>query len=238
MNGIQAPDGWSIVWLPEVDSTNDYLRRGSHPPGTVVVAERQTSGRGRRDNRWHSVEGESLTFSVLIRPEVPIALWSRLSLAAGLAASECLETMGYEVGIKWPNDLWILGRKVAGILVESSDAGAVVGIGMNLNNRRLDPELEATSLLLEDGRDWEVGEVLELLLPRLAAWSSRIGADFEELIDGVRRRCVLSGRRVRLQTSRGGMEGQVIGIGARGELRIETPEGVETVIQAEQVRLL
>lgn len=235
-NGL--PDGWTVTWLDAVDSTNDYLRRSGHSPGTVVVAKRQTQGRGRRDNRWQSVEGESLTFSVLIRPEVPLALWPRLSLAAGLAVAETLESMGYEAGVKWPNDLWIREKKVAGILVESSDDGAVVGIGLNLGMKEFDPGIEATSLLIEDGRSWEVAEVLELLLPRLASRSESIGAGFDEMLEEIRSRCVLSGRRVMLRTSRGEQVGEVLGIGAKGELLLRTSAGTLPVIQAEEVRLI
>lgn len=232
------PDGWTLVSLDEVDSTNDYLRRSPSRPGTVVVAKRQTQGRGRRDNRWQSVEGQSLTFSVYLRPEAPLALWPRLSLAAGLAVAETLESMGYEAGVKWPNDVWIRGRKVAGILVESSEAGAVVGIGLNLGMREFDSGIEATSLQIEDGRSWEAAEVLELLLPRLAGRSDAIGADFEAVLDAVRSRCVLSGRRVRLRTSREDLTGEVSGIGSKGELLLQTAEGVVRVIQAEEVRLI
>lgn len=238
MNADRLPDGWSILWLDEIDSTNDHLHRGDYPPGTVVVAERQTQGRGRRRNRWQSVEGESLTFSVLLRPAVPLALWPRLSLAAGLAVAETLERMGYEVGVKWPNDLWIRGRKVGGILVESSDGGAVVGIGLNLGMREFDPGIDATSLLIEDGRRWEAAEVLDLLLPRLAGRSESIGDGFEGILQEIRSRCVLSGRRVKLRTSRGERTGEVSGIGARGELLLRTADGVVPVIQAEEVRLI
>ncbi len=233
-----TPEGWSVLWLEEVDSTNDFLRLGGHPPGTVVVAKRQIRGRGRRDNRWQSEEGQSLTFSVLLRPDAPVSLWPRLSLAAGLATAEALEAMGYQPGVKWPNDIWIRGRKVAGILVESSDEGAVVGIGMNLSMREFGPGIEATSLLLEDGRSWSPEEVLELLLPRLAAATSRIGSDFEELLEGVRQRCVLTGHHVHLRTSRGELTGRVSEIGSKGELMIETPDGIVPVIQAEEVRVI
>ncbi|MCH7227688.1 biotin--[acetyl-CoA-carboxylase] ligase [Haloferula sp. A504] len=236
MSPDHLPDGWSIHWLDEVDSTNDHLHRSEYPPGTVVVAKRQTQGRGRRQNRWQSVEGESLTFSVLLRPTVPLALWPRLSLAAGLAVAETLEKMGYEAGLKWPNDLWIRERKVGGILVESSDDGAVVGIGLNLGMRDFDPGIEATSLLIEDGRHWEAAEVLDLLLPRLAGRSASIGDGFEAMLEEIRRRCVLSGRRVVLRTSRGEQTGEVVGIGSKGELLLRTADGVLPVIQAEEVR--
>lgn len=238
MNADRLPDGWRILWLDEVDSTNDHLHRSDYPPGTVVVAKRQTQGRGRRQNRWQSVEGESLTFSVLLRPAVPLALWPRLSLAAGLAVAETLERMGYEAGVKWPNDLWIRGRKVGGILVESSDDGAVVGIGLNLGMREFGPGIDATSLRVEDGRRWEAAEVLDLLLPRLAGRSESIGEGFEEILQQIRSRCVLSGRRVTLRTSRGEQTGEVSGIGARGELLLRTADGVVPVIQAEEVRLI
>lgn len=234
----ELPAGWSVEWREEVDSTNERLRKEPSHHGRVIVADRQLAGRGRRGAPWHSVPGESLTFSVFLKPSAPIALWPRLSLAAGLALAETLERLGYAPGIKWPNDVWLGGRKLAGILVESSDDGAIIGMGLNLNDRDFPDALEATSLALEDGREWEREEVLGMLLPRIDGWSRRIDGGFAEIVSGVGQRCVLTGERVRLRTPAGETEGVVRGIGGSGGLLLDRGGEVSELIQADEVRVV
>ncbi|BCX46234.1 biotin--[acetyl-CoA-carboxylase] ligase [Haloferula helveola] len=236
---IALPDGWSIEWLEEVDSTNEHLKRGSYQHGHVVVADRQTHGRGRRGAVWHSEPGGGLAFSVMLRPSEPRGLWPRLALAAGLAVAEGLGRLGIEAGVKWPNDVWIGDKKVAGILVEAVPEGAIVGIGLNVGTREFPEDISntATSLWLADRVDRTREEVLEILLPPLAAWSARIGRDFGELLGSLRERCVLTGRAVTLDTAAGSESGVVRGIGDHGELLLESSDGIRPILQADQVRI-
>src|SRR5690606_27005225 len=106
--------------------------------------------------------GESLAFSILFRPSEPKALWPRLALAAGLAVAEALEEYLPLVGIKWPNDVWVKGKKIAGILVEAGHDYAIVGIGLNVSSLSFPPEVSetATSLALETGHPPSRPEVL------------------------------------------------------------------------------
>lgn len=226
----------------ELASTNDEARRlaeNGAADGLVVLAERQTSGRGRRGASWYAAAGESLAFSIIVRPTEPQSLWPRLALAAGLAVAEAVESDIPGVGIKWPNDIWIGGRKVAGILVEAGGDFAIVGIGINVNTREFPPEVAdiATSLHLAAGRPLESADVLTKILEHFMWRRSQIGAGFDEVLDGVRLRCVLTGQAVTLMTASGPRRGTMEGLGPGGELLLRTPNGLERIIQADEVRL-
>jgi len=223
-------------------STNDearYLAEQGAADGLVVLTENQTAGRGRRGADWFAAAGESLAFSIVVRPAEPKALWPRLALAAGLAVAEAAEACAPQVGIKWPNDVWIGRRKVAGILVEAGQDFAVVGIGINVNTREFPPKLAelATSLQAAAGQTQDRALVLTNILGRFAMRRNQIAAGFDELLDGVRLRCVLSGHRVSLVTAGGPRYGMMEGLGPGGELLLRMPGGLERIIQADEVRL-
>jgi BirA family biotin operon repressor/biotin-[acetyl-CoA-carboxylase] ligase len=237
------PDPFRLLIRESAESTNDEVRtlaQAGAADGLVVLAERQTAGRGRRGAAWFSPAGESLAFSVLLRPEEPKALWPRLALAAGLAVAEAVEACGAHAGIKWPNDVWIGQRKVAGILVEAGSDFAVVGIGLNVNTTEFPPEVSeiATSLKIETTQNFSRAEVLAAVIHKFSARRRQIDCDFDELISAVRLRCVLSGKRVSLTTAKGPRTGIVEGIAAGGELLLRTVEGLERLIQADEVRVL
>jgi len=130
--------GFSVEVAPELDSTNSELMRRSRSgriEPLLLVAQRQTAGRGRLGRAWHADAGRALTFSLAL-PLAP-AEWSGLSLAVGVALAESLHP---EIRLKWPNDLWLRGRKLGGILIETASTGAeaggarcaVIGVGINL----------------------------------------------------------------------------------------------------------
>ena len=151
------------IHLDSVDSTNNYIK--AHAAGmddnTVVDAREQTAGRGQRGNRWLTTAGKNATFSILLRPKnLKAADQQIISEVAALATAETLTTLGIDnVKVKWPNDIYVENRKIAGILIECSLAGpmvdyAVVGIGLNVNQTEFDPSLpNPTSIALETGRD-------------------------------------------------------------------------------------
>ena len=157
--------GREVRVLPEVGSTNDYLKeaaRGGAPEGLAVLAERQTAGKGRLGRSFQSPAGLGLWMSVLLRPTCPP---ERLPPVTALTAAACAEAIrkvcGAEAGIKWPNDLVLGGRKLCGILTELESGGEglalVIGIGLNVSQRREDfpPELRETagSLVMLTGRE-------------------------------------------------------------------------------------
>lgn len=237
------PEPFRILLRKTVGSTNDEvysLAQAGAADGLIVLADQQTAGRGRRGAAWFSPAGESLAFSILVRPQETKALWPRLALAAGLAVAEALESFGPQVGIKWPNDVWIGQKKAAGILVEAGTDFAVVGIGLNVNTTEFPPAVAeiATSLRLETAREFSRAEVLGEIIRKFARRRQQISEDFEEMLSAVRERCVLTGKRVSLNTANGPRVGTVRGIAAGGELLLLTENGLERLIQADEVRLL
>jgi BirA family transcriptional regulator, biotin operon repressor / biotin---[acetyl-CoA-carboxylase] ligase len=207
---VAAP---ALVRLGRVESTQAVaftLAADGAADRTVVVAEAQSAGRGRRGRTWHDEPGASLLTSIILRPHLPPARLTMLSLAAGIAVAEALERVtGLAPRLKWPNDVLVDGRKLAGILLESRigatsrDAGAaplvVLGIGVNLVQRAFPAELadRATSVWLASGRRVEPDALLGPLLEALDAWRARLetegGAPIRE-----RWRCLADtlGRRV------------------------------------------
>jgi BirA family biotin operon repressor/biotin-[acetyl-CoA-carboxylase] ligase len=152
-------------------STQRMLAPGD-PEGTVAVADEQTEGRGRLGRSWHAPAGTSLLFSTLLIPAVEPARLPGLSLIAGSAVAEAIALVsGLEPEIKFPNDVLVRGRKVAGILAESSEGRVVLGIGVNANQDTVelpeDTQTEPTSLRLELGHRVDRAELLAAILSRL-----------------------------------------------------------------------
>lgn len=237
------PGPFRLIVRDRCTSTNDELRQlgeDGAPHGMVLVAHEQTGGRGRRGTPWHSVPGESLAVSILLRPAEPVALWPRLSLAAGLAVADAADDFGIRAQIKWPNDIWIGRRKAAGILVEAAAGFAIVGIGININSPGFPEKLAdtATSMKLELGVETSVPAWLGAVVGHLAVHHTRIGSGFPTLLDAVRDRCALTGRRVVLDSAAGRLTGTVTGIADDGALVLDTDHGRRNVIQASEVRLL
>ena len=161
-------------------STNEDLSEAARvgaPEGTVHATEHQTAGRGRLDREWEAPPGSGLTLSVLLRPtEVDDARWTWIPLLAGVAVAKAVSEVdsSLDVRLKWPNDVEVDGRKLAGILVERVETpdgpAAVVGIGLNVAMTRDQlPVPHATSLAIE-GVDAQVGTVRELLLRAIGRW--------------------------------------------------------------------
>ena len=175
--------GRRLVFLPEVGSTNRLalqLAQEGAPEGTVVIADRQTEGRGRLQRVWQSPPGCNLYVSFLLPPAIAAVNAARITLMAGVAVAEMVSFFCPEgVGLKWPNDVRIRGRKVSGILTEMRMTGGavetvVVGIGVNVNMARadFDPEYReaATSLREETGRLCVREDAAFLLCEKLGQW--------------------------------------------------------------------
>lgn len=236
--------------LDTVDSTNDEVRRrvaGGSEGGLVVVAERQTAGRGRRGRTWHSAESLGLYVSAGFRTRAPIAEVSRFTLAAAVAACEaCREECRSTVTIQWPNDLTHDGRKLGGILCELRSAAdgsseVIVGLGINVFHGPDDfpPEIvaRATSLSVASGASMLDREDL------LVGYLARLGATVEALRRGewaeVARRWSdlapeATGAKVRLiaQDRHGSVEGTTAGIDGDGALLVRAADGALTRVCA------
>ena len=213
--------GFTVEVLPEIDSTSTELMRraraGRTEP-TLLVAERQSAGRGRLGRPWQSTAGDSLTFSLSL-PFAPRD-WSGLSLAVGLSVAQSLHP---DIGLKWPNDLWVAERKLAGILIEAATAGphsqVVIGIGINIRPRPAEGLSTPPAALTDLWPQASAGEALLRLMPPLVrdlqAFESR---GFAPLQAHYAARDVLQGRAV--QTSEG-LQGHSLGVAADGALRLQ-----------------
>jgi len=241
--------GLPRLHLRRTDSTNNRARelaaRGA-PHGTLVTAVEQTAGRGRQGRSWVAPPGSSLLCSLLVRE------WPRLlPLATGVAVAETCDALlaaappaarvGERALIKWPNDVLLGQRKVAGILIEArpQDRWAVIGVGLNV---ALDPDMLSAELR---GRVGTLGlgpEAVELaltrLLERLERWLEPT-IDEDELLRAVRARDALGGRAIAWQGSRGRPgRGTVVGIGDDGALLVETESGERLALDGGEVHLL
>ena len=218
-----------------IDSTNARARElavGGAPHGTLVTADEQTAGRGRQGRVWVAPAGEALLMSLVVR-ELGAGT---LPLATAVAVAEaCEELAPVEARIKWPNDVWIDGRKVSGILLEGrpQEGWAVIGIGLNVAIREFPDELRdiATSLALSGG-DAGVERALATLLERLDAW---LAARPEEAIAAWRERDALIGEPIRWY----GGAGTAAGIDDKGSLLVDLDGGDgRTALDAGEVHLL
>jgi BirA family biotin operon repressor/biotin-[acetyl-CoA-carboxylase] ligase len=202
------------------DSTNERARAlaaAGAPHGTIVTADEQSAGRGRQGRTWSAPPKSAVLMSVVLREAT-----ETLPLAAAVAVCEALPV---EARIKWPNVVWIVGRKVAGILVEGrpQEGWAVLGIGLNVATERFPAELNATSLRLS-GASVDVDEALAALVASLEGWLPR---PTEEILAAWRSRDGLLGRTVRW--ANGSQEGVAAGVDNSGGLIVETEDGPVTL---------
>jgi len=175
--------GHSLTLLKCTTSTMDEARRAADngaPDGHLIVAEAQTEGRGSRGHAWSSPPGKDLYVSLVLRPRLTPRDRPPLTLAVGLGVATVIaEETGEQTTVKWPNDVWLGGRKTAGVLVETSlradrEDAVLVGIGVNVNRDEFPAPLatHATSLRLATGRDWSRTDLLVRILaaiePRIA----------------------------------------------------------------------
>jgi len=238
--------GRPLMYQPVTGSTNDtalLAARSGAPHGSLFVADEQTAGRGRRGNAWLAAPGESLLFSLIVRPKLELAQTSALTLAIGLGLRDAILPLVEDaVHIKWPNDLYVAGKKLAGVLVESQLQGerlqaVVVGVGLNVATRDFPAEIasRATSLALLGAGNVEREPLLQALLNaislRLEAYE-RTGV--AGILDELNAADALRGKRVRVdaQVAVGrGLDGQ-------GRLLLEDDAGLVHAIIAGTVELL
>jgi len=222
----------------ELGSTNDEALRlcdGEVENGTVVLADHQLSGRGRRGAAWMSQPGGGLLFSLILKPAYAKQFWPRLALASGLAIANVLrEQWGLPAEVKWPNDVLISGQKCCGILVETQGDYAVVGIGINVT---VSPEGDDSVALAELAhRAGSREELLMGLLDELSVTTTVCGQHFQQLIEQVREICCLTGKTISFSANGISYEGKARGISDHGELLVEINGNLESFMQAENVR--
>lgn len=215
------------------DSTNERARRlaaTGFPSGTIVTADAQRAGRGRKGRSWEAKAGKAVLFSALLRPLAPNH--RLLPLAVPIAVAEAAESVAkVKCEVKWPNDVWIDGRKVAGVLIEArpEDGWAVIGVGINVATAQSEfpSALQATATSL--GPDVTVEETIDALNERLAHW---VAAEEAEVLEAFRERDALRGRGISWDDG----EGTADGVDEQGNLVVATDSG-EVSLGAGEVHL-
>jgi len=234
-----------------VTSTNDVARElaeAGAEEGTTVVAAEQTAGRGRYARRWHSPRGEGLYHSIVLRPAVPPSRAPLLGLVAAVALAETLrEEYGVLADIKWPNDVMLRGRKIAGILMELETEEdrvkyAILGVGVNLNQGSFPEEIAdvATSLRRETGLTYDVERFRSRFFARLQQWyetwqaegEARVLERYEQLSSYVR------GQWVNVLCGERRVRGRSCGLTPMGALLVETEDGRREAILTGEVTKL
>lgn len=239
--------GKNVVFFDRTDSTNIQARRLADqgaPHGTLVVAEHQEGGRGRRGRAWVSPKGSGIWMSILLRPQIESVSASMLTLIAALAVGKGIrEATGIETGIKWPNDLVLNRKKICGILTEMSTEMTeiqyvIVGPGINVNTEDFPEEIRkiATSLCMETGKKYRrspmIGKIMEALEEYYGIFEKT--QDMSGLMEEYNRSLVNFGQEVCVLAPSGEFRGISEGINREGALLVKREDGtVEEVISGE-----
>lgn len=242
--------GQTIYFYEETDTTNNRARElalEGAPEGTLVVAEKQTAGRGRRGKVWESPLGTGIWMSLVLRPQIAPTEVSVLTLLCGLATAEAIEAeTGLSAGIKWPNDILINGKKAVGILTEMdcemSEVHFVIpGIGINVNTASFPPEIAeiATSLYLECGKTVSRRRLVHKVLERLEEHYEtflRTGS-FAAMLEDYRKHCITLGKEVHV-LGREPFFAEALDITPEGELLVRRADnGKEEVVFSGEVSI-
>ena len=238
----------NIIYYQKTDSTNmriEELARNGAAHSTVVVAEEQTAGRGRRGRHWESPCDGNIYMSILLRPEIEANKASMLTLVMAHSVATVLQNQGYEdVQIKWPNDLILSGKKVCGILTEMHLQGTeidyvTVGVGINANTKHFSAQLQdkATSLSLESGRTEERGLLIEHILEKFEEEYNQFlkNKNLSFLQESYNRLLVNREREVQVLEPENAYTAYALGINQNGELVVRTKEGTEQTVFAGEV---
>lgn len=246
---VEGPAYWHTVQHhEETGSTNDLALdavRDGVPPGLIVTADRQTAGRGRRGRTWEDrPDGASLAVSVTIPPLTDHR--TLVPLVAGVALADALRRLGLRAALKWPNDVLLELpeegrplRKAAGILAEALPEGIVVGTGVNVDFRGLDPVEGATSVAEVLGRDVDRWVLLGGYLRALEAWLRDLDTTGpERLLASYRQRCATLGQEVTATVATGPVQGRAVDVADSGGLVIEVAGGKRVEVTSGEVQTL
>ncbi len=230
-----AVAGFGFHYFGELTSTNDEARKPSYVAGDVILAERQSQGRGQKGNRWSSKTGANLTFSVILCPDfLPAERQFRLLQSVALAVADTLDAFGVPARIKWPNDIYAGDRKAVGMLIENDlsngyIARSIAGIGINVNQTEFDPALpNPTSLALERGQFFDRGAVFETFYQKMSfryamlerGDEQQLAKDYLERLYGLdERKCYIDG------CTGERFEGVIRHVLPSGELEVEHLDG-------------
>lgn len=244
------PSGQAIVCLDSCESTNDEAWRlalDGAPDRTAVFAEEQRRGRGRFGRTWTAPRGSGLLCSVILRPGLETERVPLVTAVAALAVADTVESAGIDARIVFPNDVYVDGRKIAGVLVESRFVSSrpdlfIVGIGLNVNAQRDDfpPELRetATSLRIETGKAADRNRVARTLLDALDDWTSELAGNLRRLKKAWRDRAYIIDRRVKVKVDGRSIAGTVVEVDPLSGLEIRLDSGHVRPVRGEHVEKL
>ena len=238
--------GKTVHFARETDSTNLWIKRLAKegaPEGTLALAEFQSAGRGRLGRSWEVPEGTSVMMSILLRPKFEPQYAPMLTLVMGMAVAKAVKKLGFDVSIKWPNDVVVSHKKICGILTEMGVRDgkidyAVIGVGINVNIREFPEEMadKATSLYLESGKEFDRSQIPGLVMEA-----------FEEYYEKFAATCDLSGLKEEYESilanydqpvrvlAKEPYEGVARGITDGGELLVEKTDGTIVAVSAGEV---
>ncbi len=238
--------GKTVHFARETDSTNLWIKRLAKEgasEGTLALAEFQSAGRGRLGSSWEVPEGTSVMMSILLRPKFEPQYAPTLTLVMGMAVAKAVKKLGFDVSIKWPNDVVVSHKKICGILTEMGVRDgkidyAVIGVGINVNIREFPEEMadKATSLYLESGREFDRSQIPGLVMEA-----------FEEYYEKFAATCDLSGLKEKYESilanynqpvrvlAKEPYEGVARGITDGGELLVEKTDGTIVAVSAGEV---
>ena len=238
--------GKTVHFARETDSTNLWIKRLAKegaPEGTLALAEFQSAGRGRLGRSWEVPEGTSVMMSILLRPKFEPQYAPMLTLVMGMAVAKAVKKLGFDVSIKWPNDVVVSHKKICGILTEMGVRDgkidyAVIGVGINVNIKEFPEEMadKATSLYLESGREFDRNQIPGLVMEA-----------FEEYYEKFAATCDLSGLKEEYESilanynqpvrvlAKEPYEGVARGITDGGELLVEKTDGTIVAVSAGEV---
>ena len=241
---------FTILRFDSVDSTNTealkHARRGADE-GSCVVARQQTAGRGRQGRTWASLMGAGLYLSLVLRPKLEAKFLPLITLAAAVAAYDSLKELGIDPDIKWPNDLLVNEKKICGILAETTETdrglAVILGIGVNLTNESIPPDLGASATSIQQELDTQVTieELERKLLQQIDLWYSRLkeSGGPASIIDAwAGRSTYFHGKNVRVTLTDTSFTGVSDGLETNGALRVKQKNGEIAIIQAGDVERL
>lgn len=236
---------YSIHRYKRITSTNNVaksLAEEGAPEGTVVIAESQSEGRGRLGRIWVSPPRDGLYLSIVLKPAIPIAEMWQIGYVAAVAVAEAInEISELDARVKWPNDIIVNGRKVAGILVEVDNCGGthepavIIGIGININMKEFPEDVadKATSLAIECSKEFDVDNMESCLLSSMHKWYSIYQDEgFDPIFNRLLELDCVIGQQVTIQTPNGVVTGKAISINKDGNLIVQSEDGQEIAIFA------
>lgn len=229
--------GQKIIRLDTVNSTNNYtanlVKEGKIVHGTVILADEQTAGRGQRGAIWLSNAGENMLFSIFLAPDnLSVSNQVALTHFASVCLVEILRKIGISAAVKWPNDIYVNEKKIAGILIENTISGdkianSIIGIGLNVNQMDFD-NLSATSIQSEKSESHSIESLLFMLLFEMNLWwKFIINGDSEILRSKYIEKMYLLNQLATFEDEESVFVGKIIGISKEGLLKIEKDEIVK-----------